>query len=231
MKAPEHSASNPGGRGSDLTERFQGGNLAVPNKTREKLPASRPSEETTDEELMLECRKDNMEAFNLLFKRYEKRIYNFSLRLTGDRVTAEEITLEAFMKAYKARKRYQPTARFSTWLYSIARNLCRDFARSRSKNGAISESVQSLNLAAESPDPAGEIALEEELKRKVMEAIRSLPGKQREVIIMSYYEGLTYPEIASILKCSSSSVKMAGHRAYLKLRELLSEYSRERGKI
>jgi len=62
---------------------------------------------------------------------------------------------------------------------------------------------------------------------KVMGAINSLPKKQREVIIMSYYEGLTYPEIASILRCSSASVKMAAHRAYLKLRKLLSEYVME----
>lgn len=181
-------------------------------------------EEITDEELMLECQKDNLEAFNLLFRRYEKRIYNFSFRIVGDRLTAEEITLDTFMRAYRARNRYQPTARFTTWIYSIAKNLCRDFFKAQSKDEMISESVHELSLAAESPGNPEAIALKGELKLKVMEAINLLPRKQREVIIMSYYEGFTYPEIASILKCSPASVKMAAHRAYLKLRELLSEY-------
>jgi len=184
----------------------------------------RPLEEMTDEELMLECQKDNLEAFNLLFRRYERRIYNFSLRLVGDRLSAEEITLDAFMRAYRARRRYQPTARFSTWIYSIAKNLCRDFSKAKSKDEMISQTAQELALAARSPADPEEITLKGELKMKVMEAINSLPPRQREVIIMSYYEGLTYSEIASILRCSLGSVKMAAHRAYFKLRELLWEY-------
>ena len=184
-------------------------------------------EEMTDEELMLECQKDNLEAFNLLFRRYETRLYNFSLRFVGDRLSAEEITLDTLMRAYRARKRYQPIARFSTWIYSIAINLCRDFSKAKSKDKVISESIYELNLVVESHNNPDERALEGELKRKVMKAINLLPRKQREVIIMSYYEGLTYPEIASILRCSSASVKMAAHRAYLKLRKLLSEYVME----
>ena len=184
-------------------------------------------EEMTDEELMLECQKDNLEAFNLLFRRYKKRLYNFSFRFVSDRLSAEEITLDTFMRAYRARKRYQPIARFSTWIYSIAINLCRDFSKAKSKDKVISESVYELNLVVESHNNPDERALEGELKRKVMKAINLLPRKQREVIIMSYYEGLTYPEIASILRCSSASVKMAAHRAYLKLRKLLSEYVME----
>jgi len=184
-------------------------------------------EEMTDEELMLECQKDNLEALNLLFRKYEKRIYNFSLRFVGDRMTAEEVTLDTFMRAYRARKRYQPTARFSTWIYSIARNLCRDFSKAKSKDEVISESVYELNLVAEPQSNPDEMALEGELKQKVIEAINLLPQKQKEVILMSYYEGFTYPEIASILRCSPASVKMAAHRAYLKLRKLLSKYMME----
>jgi len=184
-------------------------------------------EEMTDEELMLECQKDNLEAFNLIFRRYKKRLYNFSFRSVGDRLSAEEITLDTFMRAYRARKGYQPTARFSTWIYSITMNLCRDFSKAKAKDEVVSESVYELNLVADSQNNPGEKILEGELKLKVMGAINSLPKKQREVIIMSYYEGLTYPEIASILRCSSASVKMAAHRAYLKLRKLLSEYVME----
>ena len=184
-------------------------------------------EEMTDEELMLECQKDNLEAFNLLFRRYEKRLYNFSFRFVGDRLSAEEITLDTFMRVYRARKRYQPTARYSTWIYSIAINLCRDFSKAKSKDKVISESIYELNLVADTQNNPDEKTLEEELKLKVMKAINSLPQKQRKVIIMSYYEGLTYPEIASILRCSHASVKMAAHRAYLKLRKLLSEYVME----
>lgn len=188
---------------------------------------NQPLEEITDEELMLECQKDNLKAFNLIFRRYEKRIYNFSFRFVGDSLSAEEITLDTFMRVYRARKRYKPTARFSTWLYSIARNLCRDFSKAKSKYEVISEDICELNLVAASRSNPDEMLLKGELKVKVKEAINSLPQKQREVIIMSYYEGLTYPEIASILRCSPASVKMAAHRAYLKLRELLSEYVTE----
>lgn len=185
---------------------------------------NQPLEEMTDEYLMLECQKDNLEAFNILFRRYEKRILNFSFRFVGDRLSAEEITLDTFMRAYRARKRYQPTARLSTWIYSIARNLCRDFSKARPKYEMISEDVYELDIATESQSDPKEMALKGELEMKVMEAINLLPPKQREVIIMSYYEGFSYPEIASILRCSPSSVKMAAHQAYLKLRELLSEY-------
>lgn len=182
------------------------------------------SREQTDEDLMFECQKDNIEAFNLLFRRYEKRIYNFSFRLTGNKMTAEDISLETFLRAYMARKRYQPTARFTTWIYTIARNLCKDFMKRQSKDQVISEKNNRLRLSPELPDPPEEIVLKSEHNLKVIEAIKSLPLKQREIIIMSYYEGFTYPEIASILKCSTSSVKMAVHRAYQKLRGLLSEY-------
>ena len=183
------------------------------------------SRELKDEELMFECQKDNIEAFNLLFKRYEKRIYNFSFRLTGNKMSAEDIYLETFMRVYRVRKRYQPTARFSTWIYTIASNLSKDLIKRQSKDQMIYRDDNMLRLSPESPDPPEEYVLKTEHNLKVMKAIKSLTLKQKEVIIMSYYEGLTYPEIASILKCSSSSVKMACHRAYIKLRELLSEYS------
>lgn len=179
-------------------------------------------EDMTDEKLMLECQKDSLDAFNLLFRRYEKRIYNLSVRLVGDISTAEEITLDTFMRAYKARKRYKPTARLSTWLYCIARNLCKDTIKSKVREEAISGSAYQSELAtAESGNP-GKMAENEEFQERIKKAIESLPRKQREVIIMNYYEGLRYSEIAVILKCSLGSVKMAAHRAHLRLAELLS---------
>ncbi len=179
--------------------------------------------EMTDEQLMLECQKDALDAFNLLFHRYRKRIYNFCIRIIGDEQAAEEITLDTFVKAYRARGRYKPTARFSTWLYCIARNLCRDALKSRAKDRVLSESIYKSRLPAEVPSNPGDRLVKEELQAKVRGAVQSLPEKQREVIIMSYYEGLTYSEIAAILKCSLGSVKMAAHRAHLKLGSMLAE--------
>ena len=184
---------------------------------------SRALEEMTDEELMLECQRDILDAFNLLFSRYEKRIYNFSIRLVGDMQMAEEITVDTFMGAYRARKRYQPTARFSTWLYCIARNRCRDALKSRARDKAISERVRKLRPATEASGNPGETLAEGELQTKIRKAVESLSRKQQEVIIMSYYEGLTYSEIAAILRCSLGSVKMAAHRAHLRLGVLLAE--------
>lgn len=182
----------------------------------------RSLEEMTDEELMLECQKDVLAAFNLLFRRYEKRIYNFSVRLVGEVQTAEEITVDTFMRAYRARKRYQPAARFSTWLYCIAKNLCRDALKRRDRDKELSESFR-LKLTDEVSSNPGDTLAEEGYQTRIREAVRSLSRKQREVIIMNYYEGLTYPEIAAILKCSLGSVKMAAHRAYLRLGVLLAE--------
>ncbi len=179
--------------------------------------------EMTDEQLMLECQKDVVDAFNLLFDKYKKRIYNFSIRILGDEQLAEEITLDTFVRAYRARRRYKPTARFSTWLYCIARNLCRDALKSLAKDRAFSESIYKSGLPAEVPSNPGEKLIKEEFQAKVRGAVQSLPEKQREVIIMSYYEGLTYSEIAAILKCSLGSVKMAAHRAHLKLGGMLAE--------
>ena len=172
----------------------------------------------TDEELISQLQKGDVEAFAILYARYRKRLYNFILRLLGDRYLVEELFQETMLRLYLHRRSYRPEATIRTWLYSIARHLCLNLLGSK-KVDRLAPGPPPLHLQADpSPNPEQRLELVER-EEVVRQAILSLPLTQREVIILTRFEGLSYQEVAQILSKSESAVRVMAHRALLTLKE------------
>ncbi len=188
-------------------------------------------EEPSDEELMLAYARGDSEAFEALFTRYKGRLFRLLCRLTGDSSLAEDLVQKLFLRVHQARLRYQPTAPFRTWVVSIAYNLWKDErARSYRYRERLaqeeSEETQFHEAGEKTPENEG---LEEQLDRlalaqHVRAAVSSLPEGQREAIILSRYEDLSYNEIAAVMGISLGAVKLKVHRAVLSLRKQLAVF-------
>jgi RNA polymerase sigma-70 factor (ECF subfamily) len=151
-------------------------------------------------------------------KKYEKSVINTIYRFIGNRIRAEEIAQEVFIKVYNSAPRYRPKAMFSTWLYKIVTNICLDDLR-KMKN------IPNISFNNEIPDPnqsPQDINLErKESDCSVREAIYSLPKRQRIAVILREYNGLSYKEISKSLKCSTKAVESLLYHAKLNLKEKL----------
>ena len=187
----------------------------------------------SDVALMLRVRDGDTDAFRVLVERHQRAVINTIHRAIGDAWEAEDLAQRVFLQVYRSAKRYQPTAKFTTWLFTITRNTILNEHRRRSRHAA--ESLEALQNPADpestgwqatdtsTPDPARE-AVESELKEKIMEAVHELPEAQRTAVILCRYEGLSYEEIAEVLDCTVSATKSLLHRARLTLKEKLRGY-------
>jgi RNA polymerase sigma-70 factor (ECF subfamily) len=163
------------------------------------------------------------EAFNLLVRRWERQIYGLSLRMLGRDEEAKDATQETFLSAYRNLSKFRGEAKFSSWIYRIALNICNTKLRSRAK-GVISLEEQweatGFELAAETDDLSGNIQ-QEQITRHVRRALQGLPAEMRQVIIMKEYEGLKFAEIADILGIPISTVKTRMYTGLTELRKRL----------
>jgi RNA polymerase sigma-70 factor (ECF subfamily) len=179
----------------------------------------------TDEQLVEAFQAGDVSAFDLLVSRWDRKIQGAVYRVVGPSEDVRDITQEAFLKAYRALPRFRKEARFSSWLYQIALNLCRDRLRRRRR----SQAEVSLDLLSESGEPqlstkgpsAVELIEAREISRTVGAAVWDLPEDQREVIVLKEYEGLTFQEIADVLGLPVSTVKTRLYRGLGLLRECL----------
>jgi len=177
--------------------------------------------------LMLKVKQGDIPAFEQIMKKHEKPVINTIYRFVGNRIRAEEIAQEVFIKVYNSAKRYRPKAKFSTWLYKIVKNICFDDLRKK-------KDIPAIFFENEIPDPkqsSQNIILErEESDCLIREAINSLPKRQRIAVILREYNGLSYREISKILRCSTKAVESLVYHAKLGLKEKLMPYFKE-GKI
>jgi len=170
-------------------------------------------ENFTDEKLMQLVKQDKLDMMSHLFNRYHLRIYNFSLLMTRDKDISNDITQEVFYKAIKYRRTYK-NAKFSSWIYSIARNLCNDHFRSLRKT---EQKIEDLRFTSEQDEshkiePIGSV-------EQLNSALKKLSIGDRELIIMSRYQGMRYSEIAEITGSTVGAVKTKIHRALQKLKD------------
>jgi RNA polymerase sigma-70 factor (ECF subfamily) len=184
----------------------------------------------SDEELVEACRSGDSSAFEQLVGRWEDKIRGAAWRVLGSEEEAREVAHEAFVRAFQGIGGFKREARFSSWLYQIAVNLCRDRLRRRRARPTVSlEDVAGAgSLLVESRPGAHEQLLGKDLANAVRRAIQTLPEEQREVVILKEYEGLTFLEIAQALDAPVSTVKTRLYRGLGQLRlRLESEGIRE----
>ena len=181
----------------------------------------------TDEELVARSKTGDTDSFNQLVRRWERPIFALAYRTLGREEDARDVTQETFLRAFRALGGFKGDAKFSSWLYRIALNLCRDWIRKdrRTPVVTIPEGVDIEQLIAERgpTETVEDLASRAELSRGVAKAMESLPAEQRESIILKEYHGLTFQEIADLMKCPLSTVKTRVYQGLSTLRKHLGE--------
>ena len=181
----------------------------------------------TDEELVARSKTGDTESFNQLVKRWERPIFALAYRTLGREEDARDVTQETFLRAFRALSGFKGDAKFSSWLYRIALNLCRDWMRKerRAPLVAVPEGVDMEDLAADRGpvETVEDLAARSELGREVAKAMQHLPEEQRHAIILKEYHGLTFQEIADLMKCPLSTVKTRVYQGLSTLRKQLGE--------
>jgi len=180
-----------------------------------------------DAELMLRVREGDETSFALLLNRHRGPVMHFLYRMVQNQGVAEELAQEVFLRVYKARASYEPTAKFTTWLFRIATHLALNWLR----DGKAEKAQDSIDdnsgdgPTRELPDRSGTIEQKlvyEARLGEIRSAIEALPGKQRAAVLMHKYEEMEYVQIAGVLGCSESAVKSLLFRAYETLRARLA---------
>ena len=186
-----------------------------------------------DNELMKRVAKGDDDAFKTLFDRHYRLAYSVIYRHIGVQNIAEDLVQEAFLRVYRFAPKYKPTAKFSTWLYTVVNNLClnykRDKARDRlrlvsGRSGDEGNPLEELSPGEEDDHDALDQA---ERVRMVQEAIAELPENQRMALILSRYEDKSYDEIAEIMDTTVAAIKSLTSRARTTLKEKLARFFEE----
>jgi RNA polymerase sigma-70 factor (ECF subfamily) len=170
----------------------------------------------SDEELMSDVAQGDLSAFEQLVRRHQASAWNTAFRLLGDAHEAEDIAQEAFLRILRAAERYKPTAAFRTYLYRIVTRLCRDRRRKASPSTGPTPDNQVSPIS--SPE---DYVVEREERRAVQEALASLPVKQREAVVLRYYERLSYDDIGEVMGTSRKGVERLLARGRAALGKLL----------
>jgi RNA polymerase sigma-70 factor (ECF subfamily) len=185
----------------------------------EPSAAAAPLAERSDDELMLLASAGARDAFGALVARRMQRLASFCARLSGDARTGEEIAQEAWLAVWAGRRAYQPEGKFGVYLYTVARNRCRNHVRDRGRRGrwSMASAPEPVIASADHLDAL----LVEERRRRVQEALGRLPEKFREPLVLRFSEELEYEDIARILGRSESTIRSRVHYGLQKLhREL-----------
>ncbi len=180
-----------------------------------------------DAELMLRVKDGDAASFARLLDRHRAPVVHFLYRMVQNEAVAEELAQEAFLRVYRARTSYEPTAKFTTWLFRIALHLAlnhlRDGKAERLRESLDADAGSALGRQLADRRPTAEQDLLRQARlAEVRQAIRTLPDKQRAAVLMHKYEGMEYAQIARVLNCSETAVKSLLFRAYENLRARLA---------
>jgi RNA polymerase sigma factor (sigma-70 family) len=167
----------------------------------------------SDEELMSQVRSGVGEMLGVLFERYQVPLFNFYLKLSGERSVSEDLVQEVFFRILKYRQSYRPETPFRAWMYQIARNARVDYLRRRRPETSLEPEMSPAFVPADSAQEAQESTL-------LRQALMQLSEDKREVLVLSRFQDLKYEEIAQLLGCEIGTVKTRVHRALQELREI-----------
>ena len=172
----------------------------------------------TDEQLMLRhAQGDDPQAFQELFRRHAKRLHGFFLRSTGEDAIAHDLVQQTFLHVHRARADFRADSHFRGWLYTIATNVRRELFRRRARKPEAP--LDALGHREPSVDADATTVTQ----RTVRRALQELPEAQREVVVLHWYAGWSFPEIAQMVGSTHAAVKVRAHRGYERLRALLGE--------
>jgi RNA polymerase sigma-70 factor (ECF subfamily) len=181
----------------------------------------------TDEELVARSIRGDAESFNQLILRWERPIYALAYRTIGREEDARDLVQETFLRAFRALPGFRGQAKFSSWLYRIALNLCRDWIR-RERRAPVVQAPEGVDLldmaaAAEPSEAIEDLVARRDTTRLVEALMATLPAEQRTAIILKEYHGLTFQEIAELMGCPLSTVKTRLYQGLTVLRRELAK--------
>src|SRR5262245_36598111 len=190
-------------------------------------------QDEADEDLMVQYQQGEVRAFEILLGRHRRPVYNFIFRFVGDKETAEDLLQEAFLRVIKGAEAYKRQAKFTTWLYTIARNLCVDQTRRRKHRkhasldapmSAHEDSSTLLDVIPSGEMPSDRKSVSKELHETMQRAIAALSDEQREVFLMREFLDMPFKQIAEVVGVPENTVKSRMRYALEKLRLELDEY-------
>jgi len=181
-----------------------------------------------DSDLVRRSKTGDVNAFGELVERYQSLVVGFCYRLLGNREDAEDIAQETFMRAFRAIRRFQPRAKFSTWLLTIAKNLSLNLLRDERRRRrdvhvatVFEEEMQAVELVPSHNPGPDEALRQDERAERVRKALFELSDVHRSIILLRDFEGMTYEEIAKVMRCRKGTVKSRLSRARDHLKEVL----------
>jgi RNA polymerase sigma-70 factor (ECF subfamily) len=184
-----------------------------------------------DAELMLRVKDGDGISFGVLLEKHRLSVIHFVYRLVQERAVAEELAQEVFLRVYRSRSSYEPTAKFKTWLFRIASHLALNWLRDEKHERGqerlddVSADLPPRQISDRQPSVEQKLVYEVKLE-EVRRAIATLPGNQRTAVLLHKYEEMEYTQIAKVLGCSESAVKSLLYRAYETLRARLAHMGR-----
>ena len=195
-------------------------------------PADRGSEEQTDEALMLAYARGDASAFERLYARHKGPTYRYFLRHTSERAIADELQQDMWLKVVRARERYAPDARFTTWLYTLARHRLVDHWRAQHGTRCVSldddsvEHADAMRAAGDTGDdrcdPLG-LVIDGQAGRRLLQALDDVPAAQRDAFLLHVEAGLSLGEIAGLADVPAETIKSRLRYAYRRLRAALED--------
>lgn len=170
----------------------------------------------TDEQLMAAVKNGDLQQASLLFDRYNKRLYNYLVRMTLDRDAAEDLTQNVFVRLIRYRNSYKEGLKFQSWIYQVARNVFSDhYQATRSEN----RSNMDIEGFSDHLEDGNESQRQEEQERLLIRSLAMLNDDQRELLVLTRFQHLKYEEVAQLLNTTVANIKVKVHRAIGKLRE------------
>jgi RNA polymerase sigma-70 factor (ECF subfamily) len=191
------------------------------------LKGGRPDMSSTDEELVARSIRGDQDSFNELVLRWERPIYSLAYRTIGRAEDARDVCQETFLRAFRALPAFRGQSKFSSWLYRIALNLCRDWQRRERRAPVVrfgdDTDAREAAAGAEPSETIEDLVARRDLTGLVERAMESLPAEQRTTIVLKEYHGLTFQEIADVMECPLSTVKTRLYQGLAVLRRELTD--------